>query len=409
MYILKSNNIDPDNLTISSLEKKLNTYKPQNDPNNPQRGSIKTKLLIGLSSVLIAAVTYVGVACNKVEEPVLETPTQNKTQEVKPPVYNTPTQKPTTTTQTPQESETPVLTEILQGLVKQYVDTQWPTDNIVLSSPFGPRLMASEGYRYDFHRGIDIPGERGDDVYAIADGEIFRTYLEGNPDYVRGGTVVAIRHTFDVPFTFHGKGYTKWYSFYMHLDSIKVDMAKPGGPYAKIKKGETIGYIGQTGLTEFDHLHLETRIGTMCSRKYQRENPDKACAKFFGPEPTDPHVNPLHFLSYPDPDSYKVEVLQTDPLKILVSAHRDELDLNEIKVGYQGEVQSINFDERVGIHPFNIDIPKTNGILIKPGKFSARSNSYKITFTFDLSDFGFIEVRDIWGKGIKLINNVNNR
>lgn len=30
-----------------------------------------------------------------------------------------------------------------------------------LSSPFGSRLKASEGFRYDFHRAIDIPTERG--------------------------------------------------------------------------------------------------------------------------------------------------------------------------------------------------------------------------------------------------------
>lgn len=38
----------------------------------------------------------------------------------------------------------------------------WPlsgnsTPDLPQSSPFGPRLKASEAFRYDFHRGLDLP------------------------------------------------------------------------------------------------------------------------------------------------------------------------------------------------------------------------------------------------------------
>ena len=92
----------------------------------------------------------------------------------------------------------------------------WPisktaTPDFPLSSTFGPRQKASEDYRYDFHRGIDIPADCGHPVYAIADGEV---RLAGDYSYY-SDRMVQIRH--NKP----GGGY--YYSNYIHLSAIAVD------------------------------------------------------------------------------------------------------------------------------------------------------------------------------------------
>mmetsp|Transcript_22934 Transcript_22934/g.33852 ORF Transcript_22934/g.33852 Transcript_22934/m.33852 type:complete len:90 (-) Transcript_22934:744-1013(-) len=52
----------------------------------------------------------------------------------------------------------------------------WPTpnsDSHYISSTFGPRIRASCDC-HDFHRGIDIHGNIGDDVLATYDGEVVK-------------------------------------------------------------------------------------------------------------------------------------------------------------------------------------------------------------------------------------------
>ena len=149
-------------------------------------------------------------------------------------------------------------------------DTQWPTVGETILSPFGPRQKASDGFRHDFHRGIDIPGASGEPVVAMADGEAYRTYFENDPgrSFPNGGNVVILRHTFDQPYPFHGMDFTTYYSLYLHLDEILVNTATPGGPYGPVSKGVGIGTLGQTDDTVFDHLHFEIRVGTTCSREF---------------------------------------------------------------------------------------------------------------------------------------------
>jgi len=290
---------------------------------------------------------------------------------------------------------------VIAGVKTIYDDTVWPTGSKIMSSPFGPRLKASDDYRYDFHRGIDIPGTLGEAVNSIADGEIYRTYEEnepGNP-YPSGGTVVVVRHTDDQPIIFHGVAYTQYYSVYMHLKEITVAKAESGGPYQAIKKGEKLGTLGHSGETDFDHVHFEIRIGTTCSLDYQKANPETSCAKFFS-EPTDPHVNPLLFLDYTDSNSLDLEIMQTNSLNVLVKSK--ELDFNEIRVFAEGKERRIDFNERYNIDHENMDNPTYQNITITPEKFNSQSSEYKINFEFIGSpEPEKIQIRDIWGQGIE--------
>ena len=110
-------------------------------------------------------------------------------------------------------------------------------DIIRFSSPFGYR-MHPIFHVIKFHTGIDLTARRGTPVYASGDGIIVRA------DYSSGGygNIIIISHGF---------GYE---SYYAHLSKI---MVKPG---QKVKRGDLIGLVGNTGRSTAPHLHYEIRI-----------------------------------------------------------------------------------------------------------------------------------------------------
>ena len=110
-------------------------------------------------------------------------------------------------------------------------------DIIRFSSPFGYRIHPIF-HVIRFHTGIDLTARRGTPVYATGDGIIVRA------DYSSGGygNIIIISHGF---------GYE---SYYAHLSKILV---KPG---QKVKRGDLIGLVGNTGRSTAPHLHYEIRI-----------------------------------------------------------------------------------------------------------------------------------------------------
>jgi len=87
---------------------------------------------------------------------------------------------------------------------------------------------------YRKHTGVDITAPRGTPVYATADGIVSQQHAA-----VGYGTYVVIDHGFS------------YKTLYGHL-SRKI--VKPG---QKVKRGELIGYVGNTGLSIGPHLHYE--------------------------------------------------------------------------------------------------------------------------------------------------------
>lgn len=111
--------------------------------------------------------------------------------------------------------------------------------NLPLGSPLGDRgieIVSPFGWRTirgkkEFHEGIDIKAEIGTPVYATANGKvIFAGRQRG-----RGKNVIVC----------HGNGFVTRYS---HLSKIKVKRGK------QIKKGDIIGYSGNTGRSTGPHL-----------------------------------------------------------------------------------------------------------------------------------------------------------
>jgi murein DD-endopeptidase MepM/ murein hydrolase activator NlpD len=108
------------------------------------------------------------------------------------------------------------------------------------------RLSSGFGYRIDplyktvkFHPGLDFSAPQGTPIYATADG-VVRT--AGNSGNGYGNHVVIS----------HGYSYS---TLYGHMFRIK---AKRG---QRVKRGEIIGYVGNSGKSTGPHLHYEVIKG----------------------------------------------------------------------------------------------------------------------------------------------------
>jgi murein DD-endopeptidase MepM/ murein hydrolase activator NlpD len=108
----------------------------------------------------------------------------------------------------------------------------WPAHGW-LTGAFGGRADPFTG-EPAFHQGLDISTEKGQPVYATADGRVESAAYTG--DY---GNLMVLKHDF---------GLTTRYG---HLSAFNV---KPGD---SIKRGDIIGYVGSTGRSTAAHLHYE--------------------------------------------------------------------------------------------------------------------------------------------------------
>jgi murein DD-endopeptidase MepM/ murein hydrolase activator NlpD len=262
----------------------------------------------------------------------------------------------------------------------------WPTDSQDVDSAFGPRLMSSDGHRYDFHRGIDIEDSLGSSIYAAMSGEVFRVYTEGEEGspYPNGGNVVIIEHTDSV--SLDGREYSKYYTHYLHLDSISVALDDV------VSEGEVIGTMGSSGNTDNVHLHFEVRVGTHCSYSYQKDNPSSGCT--LSPS-IDPHVNPFLFLPYNNDNHVEVLVVETNPVKVRVRTSLEELDFDSIEIQNADEEKKISFNTREGIDLNSIDDSSYQGVIIEP---TPLVGEYEILFTFeDFNSYESIKVSDVFG------------
>jgi murein DD-endopeptidase MepM/ murein hydrolase activator NlpD len=103
------------------------------------------------------------------------------------------------------------------------------------------RVASGYGYRIHpiyktrkLHEGIDFTAPTGTDVYATGDGVITKA------GRMRGyGNVVEIAH---------GYGYRTRYA---HLSGFNCRVGQ------RIRRGEVLGYVGNTGLSTAPHLHYE--------------------------------------------------------------------------------------------------------------------------------------------------------
>lgn len=110
-----------------------------------------------------------------------------------------------------------------------------------LTSPFGYRTHPITGQRLSYHQGVDIAQQGNVPIYAAAAGTVTRVGRLGTY-----GNVVMIVHNIN------GKTYE---TNYAHLKSYQVKVGQ------KVKQGQQIAYMGNTGNSTGQHLHFEIHVG----------------------------------------------------------------------------------------------------------------------------------------------------
>jgi murein DD-endopeptidase MepM/ murein hydrolase activator NlpD len=136
-----------------------------------------------------------------------------------------------------QRVDTASQTAFEKRLMLNSIPSGFPLDSDRVTSDFGMRRHPIEGHMA-LHGGIDFGAPRGTPVYATADGVV-----EWAAQHESSGMGKMIR-------LLHNYGFS---SVYGHLDQIEVK----SGNY--VRRGELIGYSGNTGASTGPHLHYEVR------------------------------------------------------------------------------------------------------------------------------------------------------
>ena len=105
-----------------------------------------------------------------------------------------------------------------------------------ISCPFGPRKAPVPGAS-TFHKGIDMAADTGTPIYASADGTV--RYAGSEPGF---GLYIKLSHDGGVQ------------TLYGHCSQLLVKKGE------KVKAGQIIALVGNTGRSSGSHLHFEIRI-----------------------------------------------------------------------------------------------------------------------------------------------------
>ena len=111
----------------------------------------------------------------------------------------------------------------------------WPVRGWV-TSDFGPRQDPYTAEKV-MHAGLDIAGPHGKEVLSPSDGTVVFAGLEGGY-----GNVLVLDHGYGIK------------TRYGHLSSLRVKAGE------KVKRGQIIAGVGNTGRSTGPHLHYEVRV-----------------------------------------------------------------------------------------------------------------------------------------------------
>ena len=115
-----------------------------------------------------------------------------------------------------------------------------PLDFAYVSSHFNPNRRHPILNTIRAHNGVDYAAKRGTPIRATGEGVIQSVGWKSGY-----GRTIVIRHGGEIT------------TLYAHMENYHPSMAKG----MKVSQGQTIGYVGDSGLATAPHLHYEFRIG----------------------------------------------------------------------------------------------------------------------------------------------------
>jgi murein DD-endopeptidase MepM/ murein hydrolase activator NlpD len=111
----------------------------------------------------------------------------------------------------------------------------YPIEKPYVTQEYGATAFAKRAYSTKFHNGIDFRASVGTPIYASEDGQVFAV---GNNGRVQYGRYIVIKHGNNLA------------TLYAHLSKQIVSAGN------SVKKGDIIGYSGNTGYSTGPHLHF---------------------------------------------------------------------------------------------------------------------------------------------------------
>lgn len=114
-----------------------------------------------------------------------------------------------------------------------------PVNFTRISSRFTTSRYHPVLHKFRSHKGVDYAAKRGTPIYAAGDGKVIFKGKKGGY-----GNVMILQHG------------TKYTTLYAHLKTYNKKLRKG----SKVKQGQTIAYVGSSGLATGPHLHYEFRV-----------------------------------------------------------------------------------------------------------------------------------------------------
>ena len=115
-----------------------------------------------------------------------------------------------------------------------------PLDFAYVSSHFNPNRRHPILNKIRAHNGVDYAAKRGTPIRATGEGVIESVGWKGGY-----GRTIVIKHGGEIS------------TLYAHMDKYNSSLMRG----SKVSQGQTIGYVGDSGLATAPHLHYEFKIG----------------------------------------------------------------------------------------------------------------------------------------------------
>lgn len=125
--------------------------------------------------------------------------------------------------------------------LNEVVDWIWPTEGIISDT---------YGTRFGHHKGLDIAASLNTPIFTVDDGTVTKSYYSDTY-----GQVIFIKHKNNLE------------TVYAHLNKRLVEEGQ------RVKKGEMIGRMGNTGSSTGVHLHFEVHQNEWTFEKDNAFNP----------------------------------------------------------------------------------------------------------------------------------------